>query len=319
MHSFLIASELTPDEILLDTLVARQLSAHTRKAYRQDGRQFSAWLIEQGLTLATLTAQDLWIYRRWLADTFAKTSATRKLVVVRRLVALAYEEGRRSDDPTPKIANFSAQSQPETPHLALTLEQAQQLLSVIDRSTAQGKRDFALVLLLLRTGMRRSECAALTLADLKLEQGHWTAFIRHAKGDKRRKIKIPVDVKRALDLYLAARTSSQGPEAGGLSEEAALFVQFRRGDHPTEKPISSQLIERLVKTYALKVGFALTPHGLRATFVTLALEAGAKLQQVQYAVGHADPRTTERYHKRKFNLDQNAVDFVFVNTPDTTQ
>jgi site-specific recombinase XerD len=42
----------------------------------------------------------------------------------------------------------------------------------------------------------------------------------------------------------------------------------------------------------------------------LALENGAKLQQVQYAAGHANPRTTERYQKRKFNLDNNAVDYV---------
>jgi hypothetical protein len=44
--------------------------------------------------------------------------------------------------------------------------------------------------------------------------------------------------------------------------------------------------------------------------VTLALEGGAKLDQVQYAVGHSDPRTTERYQKRKLNLDRHAVDFI---------
>jgi integrase len=53
----------------------------------------------------------------------------------------------------------------------------------------------------------------------------------------------------------------------------------------------------------------LTPHGLRATFVTITLENGASLEQVQYAVGHSDPRTTERYHKRKLNLENNAVDY----------
>jgi len=49
---------------------------------------------------------------------------------------------------------------------------------------------------------------------------------------------------------------------------------------------------------------------LRASFVTLALEGGARLQQVQYAAGHADPRTTERYQKRKQNLQDNAVDYL---------
>jgi integrase len=52
----------------------------------------------------------------------------------------------------------------------------------------------------------------------------------------------------------------------------------------------------------------LTPHGLRATFITLALEHHATLEQTQYAARHRDPRMTERYRKRKFNLDNNAVD-----------
>jgi len=52
----------------------------------------------------------------------------------------------------------------------------------------------------------------------------------------------------------------------------------------------------------------LTPHGLRATFITLAMEHGATLEQTQYAARHSDPRTTERYRKRKMNLDNNAVD-----------
>ena len=72
------------------------------------------------------------------------------------------------------------------------------------------------------------------------------------------------------------------------------------------------MIQRVVETACevADLNLKLTPHGLRATFVTLALEGGAKLEQVQYAVGHADPRTTERYHKRKLNLDNNAVDFI---------
>jgi integrase len=52
------------------------------------------------------------------------------------------------------------------------------------------------------------------------------------------------------------------------------------------------------------------PHALRATFVTLALEGGAALHLVQRAAGHADPRTTERYWRRKDALDDNAVDCI---------
>jgi len=60
----------------------------------------------------------------------------------------------------------------------------------------------------------------------------------------------------------------------------------------------------------LKLEKVLTPHDLRATFITLALEGKAPLQTVQYAALHKDPRMTEHYQRRKVNLDDNAVDYI---------
>jgi len=97
-------------------------------------------------------------------------------------------------------------------------------------------------------------------------------------------------------------------EAAGRTDaapDAPLFTGCTKGDHSTDQGISDKLIERVVKQYA-----DITPHDLRASFVTIALESGAKLHQVQYAAGHSDPRTTERYQKRKLNLDDNAVDYI---------
>ncbi len=71
------------------------------------------------------------------------------------------------------------------------------------------------------------------------------------------------------------------------------------------------MIERVVLQYAAVASIDdLTPHGLRATFITLALEGGARLEQVQYAARHRNPMTTERYQRRKVNLDDNAVDYI---------
>ena len=82
----------------------------------------------------------------------------------------------------------------------------------------------------------------------------------------------------------------------------------------TEERISDKVIERLVKMLAIAADEpCLKPHGLRATFITLALEGGASLHQAQYAAGQADPRTTERYHRRKLNLDDNAADYVRID------
>ena len=70
-----------------------------------------------------------------------------------------------------------------------------------------------------------------------------------------------------------------------------------------ERGITDMAMELIVKHYADGTEYnMLTPHGLRAGFITLALEDGAPLRKVQYAAGHANPRTTERYHLRKLNL-----------------
>lgn len=293
----------------IDSLVTRQLSAHTRRAYRQDAAEFAAWLAREGLTLARLTLSDIAHYRRYLSDTFANATANRKLTVARKLLDEAVQRGILPGNPAHSVRGFPSDTT-ETPHTVLTLAQAKRLLSVIDTSTRMGKRDYALILLLLRTGLRRSEVAALRRGDLREEQGYTVAVIQHGKGDKRRSVKIPTDVWQAIFTYLAA---VKGVDSAA---DAPVWVQFRRGDHWTIAPMSASVIHRVVTAYAAQVDLDLSPHGLRATFVTLTLEAGAKLYQVQYAVGHADPRTTERYQKRKLNLADNAVDYLHITKED---
>ncbi len=293
----------------VEGLVAGKLSPLTRKAYQYDADLFVKWLEGQDFTLDALTKSDIERYQVWLVEHYTKNAAARKLVVARRLLEEAVERGILTYNPARRVKGFTQDQ--ETPHTALKKKQAQQLLAAIDTSTHQGKRDYAIISLLLRTGIRRSECTALLLGDLQQDQGHHVAVIRHTKGNKRRKIKIPVEVWRVIEVYLAAI----GYQLNALTELESpkpLFVRFWKGDHPHTAAISDQGVQRVVETACKRAGLnlKLTPHALRATFVTLALEGGAKLEQVQYAVGHADPRTTERYQKRKLNLDNNAVDFV---------
>lgn len=299
-----ISAGATDLKTTLEGLVSGQLAANTRRAYQRDAAQFVEWLINHKLALVNLTQTDLLQYRRYLADNFAPNSAARKLVVARRLLEEAVVRGLISHNPAQRVHGIETEQ--ETTHPALTKKQARLLLEAVDVTNCQGKRDYAMLLLLLKTGIRRSECATLQLADLHEEQGHSVALLRQTKGNKRRKVKLAVEVRRAIDDYLVAAGRTD------LASDAPLFVQFRRGDHPQLEGVSSHLIQRVVEKYTTLAGLdlKLTPHGLRATFVTLALEGGAKLQQVQYAVGHADPRTTERYQKRKLNLDDAATDYV---------
>lgn len=303
-------TEVTPfSTIFEETLndVAGQLAPRTRRVYTLDARHFAAWLSARDLDLARAKRTDIIQYRRHLAESYAKSTAARMLVVARRILAEAVLRGDLSHNPAADVRGF-ATGDNETPHTALTRVQAREMLGAIDRATQDGQRDYALIMLLLRTGLRRSEASALDIGDIRREQGHVTVTVRHGKGDKRRTAKLPVDVHRAITDYLAACGRSRSGPA------KALFIRFRSGPggyaRPTETRLGEKGIEAIVKARAAAIGVTLTPHGLRASFVTLALEGGASLHQVQYAAGHADPRTTERYQKRKVNLDDNAVDYL---------
>lgn len=277
-----------------------QLGKRSRRIYENDAKMFALWLQEKRLVVRDLTRSHMIEYRRYLDERYAKATAARMLSVARRILDEQVHAGTLLANPAKEVKGFSLDN--ESPHVALKKQQAKDLLAAIDASTPEGKRDYALVSLLLRTGIRRSECAALNVGDLGKEQGHMVATIRHGKGDKRRKIKIPVDVFRSLEEYIQAT----GRTITSLDEP--LFVGFGRWQGYR---ITDKLIERTVLRCGEKIGLNnLTPHDLRATFITLAIEGNATLTQTQYAAGHSDPRTTERYQKRKLNLDDNAVDYI---------
>lgn len=295
-------TDLVPTSNQLDqamTDIAGQLAPSSKLVYLNDAKHFATWMQEQGIIPNSMTRSDMIAYRLYLAESkYAKATKQRMFSVACKLMKEQYMVGNTKERVTDSVKGFTTNSD-ETTHTALSRVQAKDMLESINKSTKQGKRDYALILMLMKTGLRRAELAALNRADIKIMDGHHVAVVEHGKGDKRRIVKLRVDVYRGLEDYLSARGN----------EGEALFVSFRRGDHPTGSRMTNKAVELIVKKYA-PAGTELTPHGLRATFATLTLEAGASLHQVQYALGHKDPRTTERYQRRKLNLDNNAVDVL---------
>lgn len=289
--------------VVLDDL-AGQLAPSSQRLYRADATHFVNWLKERERNIFTLIRSDFVQYRAHLGDKYSKATAARMLTVARRLLDEAVNRGDLVANPAKTVKGWKA-GENESTHRALEMGELRQLLKAFDLSTARGKRDLAIISLLVRTGMRRAECAALTIGDLKPERGHYTAIIRHGKGDRRRVVKIPEEVMAQVNSYL---------EAAGRKEAGPgwpLFIQFDKGDHPVEASLTEKTIERVVASAAGRAGIGkLTPHDLRATFITLTLEGGAKLHQVQYAAGHVNPMTTERYQRRKLNLEDNASDYL---------
>ena len=281
--------------------VAGQLSPSSQRIYQHDAIAFANWLDENNYGL---TRESVIMYRQYLSQHYSPTTAKRMWSVVCRILDEQVRSKHIDKNPTDGVRGLKANGN-ASKHIALSKEQAHTLLEAIDITTKKGKRDYAVILLLIKTGLRRFECAALNLGDMREEQGHHTLFLSETKGDKLDTVKLSADVWRAINTYLEAVGRSNA------SQKEPLFISFRKGDHPQDKRISPNDIYRAVKEYSEKAGIKkLSPHGLRATFITLSIEGGAPLHKVQYAAGHSDPRMTEHYHKRKQNLDKSAVDYM---------
>lgn len=178
---------------------------------------------------------------------------------------------------------------------ALTAQQFENVLTAVDRSTLQGKRDYAMLLLMGKTGLRCNEVAQLNIGDIRVKGMLGAVLWVQTKGhtEKDEYVKLPPKCEEAIREYLAAR--------GETNEDAPLFASTAtnyKGERLTTRSIS-----RIVKGALKDAGFnssRLTAHSLRHTAVTLALKAGARIEDVGEMARHDCLNSTVRYdHRRK--------------------
>lgn len=143
-------------------------------------------------------------------------------------------------------------------------------------------RDRAMVMVMLRCGLRVEELAYLQLSDLELRQSK--IFVRHAKGGKQRVVYISNDAKHALGDYLKAR---------GPSRTKGIFL-VEKGRFKGN-PISVRGIQKRIEYYARKTSLRVCCHQLRHTMATQLLNAEAEVVTIQDLLGHSGMSTTERY------------------------
>ena len=179
----------------------------------------------------------------------------------------------------------------------LTAEQGKRLLAVFDDGNLRGKRDYAMVAVLLGCGLRRAEAAGLAVADLQQREEHWVIADLVGKGGHVRTVPVPSWVKAALDGWLAAAGVTAGP----------IFRAINKGKRVGERGFSPKVVWGVVKGGSSKCGIEnVAPHDLRRTCARLCHEAGGELEQIQFLLGHVSVQTTERYLGCKQRL-RNAV------------
>jgi site-specific recombinase XerD len=179
----------------------------------------------------------------------------------------------------------------------LTAEQGKRLLAAFDNGCLRGKRDYAMVAVLLGCGLRRAEAAALAVETLQQREDHWVIADLVGKGGHVRTVPIPIWVKAALDDWLHAAEVNAGP----------VFRAINKAQRVGKSGFSPKVIWGVVKAASYKGSLEkVAPHDLRRTCARLCHEAGGELEQIQFLLGHVSVQTTERYLGCKQRL-RNAV------------
>ncbi len=182
----------------------------------------------------------------------------------------------------PIVANWSMPSIPR----AITVDQVSQLLASIDRHTATGRRDYAIILLFARLGIRSSEVAFLELEDINWNTG--TVNVR-MKGSQRNELPMPFDVGKAIAEYLR--------DGRPFSTSRRVFLRTRAPSNGLRGASSvSSIVCRSLKRAGIKAP-TYGAHQFRHGLATDMLRQGASLSEIGDVLGHRNPQTTMIYTK----------------------
>jgi site-specific recombinase XerD len=168
----------------------------------------------------------------------------------------------------------------------LTAGEARRLCQAPDANKLKGKRDRAILAVLLGCGLRRRELADLDFTHLQQREEHWAIVDLVGKGGHIRTVPVPSWVKTTVDDWVAAAELKPGK----------LFRCVCRAGKCWGEGVTERLVWHVVKQYAGKLGFrAVAPHDLRRSCAKLCHTAGGELEQIQFLLGHVSVQTTERY------------------------
>lgn len=284
-------ADLGPVRQWLESLADK--SPKTRDAYTDGMLALMEYARSEGLDFAHLAAEDIDGFKSHLTAAGRRPSTLSiYLAGVRSYYRFVADAGLGED----VAGSVKGAKQPKGfKKEVLSRDEAREMLGAIDTSTLQGKRDFALVNLMLRCALRDAEVARARCGDIEFPTREAAVLKVWGKGRAERDDFVVLDEAALSPIsdYLAARAQAAGAYPG---DDEPLFASLSRRN--AGSALTTRTVSRIVKDSMRAVGIdseRYTAHSLRHTAVTYALLGGASVQEAQAMARHADISTTMLY------------------------
>ena len=239
----------------------------------------------KGLCLEQLRAQDLHGFILREVQRVSRSHGKGVVTALRSFLRFLLQRGAIGTDLArmlPGVASWRLSHLPKS----LSPEQVERLLACCDRSTSSGKRDYAILLLLARLGLRGGEVLAMTLEDLDWERGE---IIVRGKGQRLERLPLPADVGAALACYLC--------DVRPACATRRVFIRMKAPQQGLAGPVAiCCIVRRALRRAGLDPMFK-GAHLLRHSLATNLLRRGASLGEIGQLLRHQQPTTTQIYAK----------------------
>ncbi len=301
MEASLVSSELVPVSratndfgttiaqlaMLADRILKNLESDNSRISYKKSFQDFITWFqADQPDHGFSKDAVQRWV-NHLRSQGLSSSTVNVRLAAIRKLAGEALDNGSLAGPIEQGIRKVKGAKQAGVrAGNWLTREQAEHLINSPDTNKLKGLRDRAILALLIGTGLRRSEVAALEFSHIQQRDGRWVIIDLRGKGGRLRSVPMPSWAKAAIEVWTEAAGITSGRVFRPLNNRGQLTSAFMQEAN----------IRDLVHKYGTKIGQPkLAPHDLRRTFAKLGRAGNAELEQIQESLGHASIVTTQRY------------------------
>lgn len=281
------------------------LSEDTKTAYIKDLKFFFDFLRSGNVSIShpsEIQSYHFQLYRDHLIERgLASATVNRRLVCIRSFIKWAVASKLMDHNPLDTIKLPKVQT--ESPTVAFDDDEVMRMINAPDIKTHKGRTHRLIMVMLFNLGLRRSELINIKIFQLFQDRGHMVLRI-HGKGDKVRLVPLNDLVQKEIQSYI-----DHMKNAGVIVEGEDYLLQTDLGKKNT-RPMDGSTIYRVIERYAQGLGInkAVSPHSCRATVISHLLDTQlTPIRDVATFAGHANITTTERYDKRRKNLDKSAA------------